>query len=58
MEHQQFIGYQRDLFVDEELNSIRQFENCNHVESAGSALEGQLLGAINQRRALAGNLIG
>jgi|LGVE01.1.fsa_nt_gb group II intron reverse transcriptase/maturase len=58
MEHQQFIGYQRDLFVEEELNSIRQFENCNHVECAGSALEGQLLGAINQGRALAGNLIG
>ncbi|MUP16863.1 group II intron reverse transcriptase/maturase, partial [Ancylomarina sp. M3P] len=58
MEHQQFIGYQRDLFVEEELNSIRQFENCNHVECAGSISEGQVLGAINQGRALAGNLIG
>lgn len=58
MENQQAIGYQSDLFVEQELASIHQFSSRKHVEGATTLLAGQVFGADNQGRVLAGNLIG
>ena len=58
MENQQGISYQRDLYVEQELNDIGQSEGSKDVIGAFPALAGQVKGANRQGRALAEELIG
>lgn len=58
MENQQGISYQRDLFLEQELNAMRQCERREDVIGALSLLEGQVRKANKQGRALAEELIG
>ena len=48
MEKQQVIGYQSDLFVEQELAIRHQSVTRKHVEGATILLEGQVFGADNQ----------
>lgn len=58
MEHQQDIAYQLDLFMEQRLDSMHQYEDRENVHGADSSLEKQVKGATKQGRALATDLIG
>ncbi len=58
MANRKEISYQRDLFVEQELNAIRQSVVRENVEGAHSVLVGQVKEVNRQGRALAGELIG
>lgn len=58
MENQQDIGFQKDMFLERDLEFICQSDSRNHVKEAESVLENQILIAREPKRALAGDLIG
>ncbi len=58
MENQQGISYQRDLFIEQKLNAMRQCGEREDVNGAPALLEGQLGKSNKQGRALAEGLIG
>ncbi len=58
MKNQQGIGYQLDMFVEHDLNTMRQYEHGEDVAGTELLSEGQVNNAKRQRRALAGDLIG
>ena len=58
MANQQDISYQKDLFVEQELNAMRQLDECKDVHSAQSVLVGQVNRANKQGRALGEDLLG
>ena len=57
MGHQQDIAYQRDLFIGQKGNAVRQSENCEDVNGAKAGQAGQLNKERQQGRALAGELM-
>jgi len=58
MANQQGIGYQLDMFVEHELQAMRQCEHGEDVYGTESLSVGQMSNAKEQGRVLAGNLIG
>lgn len=58
MANQKEISYQLDLFVEQELNDIRQSVGREDVKRASSSLVGQVKRSNRKGRALAGDLIG
>ncbi|HPE86216.1 MAG TPA: group II intron reverse transcriptase/maturase [Bacteroidales bacterium] len=58
MKNQQRIGYQLDMFIEQEQNNMHQCEKREDVNEAQPLLGGQVKRANKQVRALAGELIG
>ncbi len=57
MEHRQDIAYQRDLFIGQNMNTVRPSENCEDINGAKAGQVGQLNKERQQRRALAEELL-
>lgn len=57
MEHRQVIAYQKDLFIEQKKNAIRQFDNCEDVNRAKAQQAGQVNKEGQQGRALAEDLM-
>ncbi len=57
MERQQVIAYQKDLFIEQNKNAIRQSDNCEDVNRAKAGQEEQVTKERQQGRALAEDLM-
>ncbi|PKQ64601.1 hypothetical protein BZG01_14580 [Labilibaculum manganireducens] len=57
MEHQQAIVYQRDLFIGQNGNAVRQSENCEDVNGSKTGQAGQFNKSGQQGRALTAELM-
>ena len=58
MEYQQYIAYQRDVFIEDKLDVIGQFSNREDVNGARATLAEQVNKETNQRRVFTEELIG
>lgn len=58
LKNQQRIGYQLDMFIEQEQNNMHQCEKREYINEAKPLLRGQVKRANYQVRALAGELIG
>ena len=57
MEHRQEIGYQQDLFIEQNRNSIHPSDHCEGVSQAKAGQEKQINKEGQQGRALTENLM-